>query len=204
MEDELLPLFPLGTVLFPDGRLPLRIFEARYMDMTRDCLKRKRPFGVCLIREGQEVGAPAAHTGTGCLANITECDMEQLGLLNIMTRGGQRFRVLHTEVNRQGLILGRVSLLADETVPALPDDYAACSGLLRTIVREHGESVFEAPHRFDDATWVGYRLAELLPLPMETRQSLLEMDKPLERLALLKALLERGGMLSRGAAASDG
>jgi hypothetical protein len=203
MDDELLPLFPLGTVLFPDSRLPLRIFEARYTDMTRDCLKRKRPFGVCLIREGQEVGSPAVHADTGCLASITECDMEQLGLLNIMTRGGRRFRVTHTEVNRQGLILGRVSLLPDEAETALPGEYAACAGLLRMVVREHGESVFLPPHRFDDAAWVAWRLAELLPLPMETRQSLLEMTGPLERLALLKALLERGGMLSRGAANSE-
>jgi hypothetical protein len=191
---ELLPLFPLNTVLFPDGQLPLRVFEARYVDMTRDCLKRKRPFGVCLIRDGREVGTPASHAEVGCLAHIIECDMEQLGVLSLMTRGGQRFRVLDTEVNRQGLILGRVELIADEPELPLPAQYQACVRLLEGIVKQHGDSVFARPHRFDSASWVGHRLAELLPLPPATRQEMLELNDPLGRLEQLKGLLEQGGI----------
>src|SRR4051812_19593199 len=93
---EPLPLFLLNTVLFPQGRLPLRVFEARYMDMTRDCLKRNRPFGVCRISEGREVGAPAKHELIGTLAGIADCDMQQLGVLQMLALGGQRFRVRET------------------------------------------------------------------------------------------------------------
>lgn len=192
--DGLLPLFPLGTVLFPDGRLPLRIFEARYTDMTRDCLRHARPFGVCMILEGREVGAPASHVMYGTLAHITECDMAQLGLINLVTRGGQRFRVLRTEVNRQGLVLGEVELVPPEPELPLPAQYAACARILQAVIREHGDDLFHAPHRLEDAAWVGQRLAELLPLPLAIRQSLLELRDPLARLAQLRGYLEQGGV----------
>ena len=104
MESPRVPIFPLNTVLFPGGLLPLRVFEARYMDMTRECLKRNEPFGVCLIRQGSEVGAPAVPEGVGCLAKIQECDMQQQGILNLKTRGSQRFRILERQTSTQGLI----------------------------------------------------------------------------------------------------
>lgn len=188
---EPLPLFLLNTVLFPGGRLPLRVFEARYVDMARDCLKRRRPFGVCLIREGREVGAPAAPEAVGCLAAIAECDMQQLGVIQLDTRGGRRFRVLRTSVNGQGLVSARVDMLDDDEELPLPGEFQACSQVLRTIVAEHGEDVFAQPHRFDKAAWVGCRLSEVLPLPLPGKQTLLEMDDAVERLAILQGLLQR-------------
>jgi Lon protease-like protein len=188
---EPLPLFLLNTVLFPLGRLPLRVFEARYTDMTRDCLRRRRPFGVCLIREGREVGAPAAHEAVGCLASITECDMQQLGLLQLDTLGGQRFRVKQTSVNGQGLVSAMVDLLPEEEDFAVPEELGACAEVLRRIIAEHGEDIFAAPHRLDSATWVGHRLSEILPIPLPGKQKLLEMNDSLGRLAVLQRLMAR-------------
>jgi Lon protease-like protein len=85
------PIFPFGTVLFPGGVLPLKIFEVRYVDMAKECLKEGTPFGVCLIREGAEVGAPAVPEPVGCLARIAECDVEELGILKVTAEGLERF-----------------------------------------------------------------------------------------------------------------
>jgi Lon protease-like protein len=109
-----IPIFPLNTVLFPGGVLPLRVFEARYMDMTRECMRKGAPFGVCLIREGREVGAAAVPHTIGCLANIADWDMQQLGLLQLRTLGGSRFRILSQQIAGNGLITAEVELLADE------------------------------------------------------------------------------------------
>ena len=99
-----IPIFALHTVLFPRGILPLRVFEARYLDMTRACMRKDTPFGVCLIREGKEVGAPATPEAVGCLAHITDWDMQQLGMLHLKALGGERFRILRTRSNAQGLV----------------------------------------------------------------------------------------------------
>lgn len=191
---ERLPLFPLNTVLYPDGFLPLRVFEARYVDMTRDCLKNGRPFGICLIREGREVGAPAVHEPVGCLAEIMECDIQQLGVLQLATRGRQRFRALRTEANSQGLITAHIELLDAETDGALPQDCQPCVRLLRMIISDRGPAVFWEPHKMESATWVGCRLAEVLPLPLPAKQKMLEMNDPFERLALLRRFLEQHGL----------
>jgi hypothetical protein len=111
---ENLPLFPLGAVLFPGGSLPLRIFETRYMDMAKACLREGAPFGVCLIREGREVGAPATPFDVGTLATIEAWDMQQLGMLQIVARGGQRFRILERRVQPDGLLRASVEILADD------------------------------------------------------------------------------------------
>jgi Lon protease-like protein len=113
------PLFPLQTVLFPGSLLPLRIFEARYMDMAKDCLKTGNPFGVCLIREGEEVGAPAVPEPVGCLARIADCDMEELGILKVRAEGLERFRIVDSRVGANGLIVGEIESLHPE--PDAPD-----------------------------------------------------------------------------------
>jgi len=190
-----IPLFPLNAVLFPDGRLPLRVFEARYMDMTRDCMRSGSPFGVCLIREGREVGTPATPEPTGCLAHIIDWDMQQLGMLQLQTRGGQRFRVLRTEANTQGLLQADIELIAAEEPLPVPASLQACVQLLQMVVRDQGDTVFHAPHRMDEAAWVGYRLAEILPMPLPARQKLLELDDSVERLTLLYKFLEQHGLL---------
>ncbi len=193
--DTRIPLFPLNAVLFPDGRLPLRVFEARYMDMTRDCMRHSTPFGVCLIREGREVGSPATPEPIGCLAHIIDWDMQQLGMLNLQTRGGQRFRILSSEVSSQGLLHAQVELIAPEDPIPVPEPQQGCVQLLKRVVSERGDDVFHAPHRMDDADWVGYRLSEILPIPLPAKQKLLELTDSLERLTLLYKFLEQNGLL---------
>ncbi|MBM3345343.1 MAG: peptidase S16 [Betaproteobacteria bacterium] len=190
-----IPLFPLNAVLFPGGRLPLRVFEARYMDMTRDCMRSGSPFGVCLIREGREVGKPATPEPVGSLAHIIDWDMQQLGMLQLQTRGGQRFRVLRSEASPQGLLSADIELIPAEDPVAVPESLKACVQLLQTVVRDQGDTVFHAPHRMDEAAWVGYRLAEILPIPLPARQKLLELADSVERLTLLHRFLEQHGLL---------
>jgi Lon protease-like protein len=189
-----IPIFPLNTVLFPGGLLPLRVFEARYMDMTRDCLKREEPFGVCLIREGSEVGAPAVPESVGCLAEILEWDMQQLGVLNLKTRGSQRFRILAHETGKQGLISAEVQLIPADEKRAVPEGLTACARLLEMVVADQGKAIFAEPHAFDDATWVGYRLTEILPVPLPAKQKLLELTDSLARLSVLQRFLESRGL----------
>jgi Lon protease-like protein len=188
------PIFPLNAVLFPGGLLPLRVFETRYMDMTRDCLKQSRPFGVCLIREGSEVGAPAVPEPVGCLASILDWDMQQLGVLNLKTLGGQRFRILGSEAGAQGLVSASIELIAPDENHAIPEEYAACVRLVEMVVADQGKPVFAEPHAFDDAAWVGYRLSEILPVPLLAKQKLLELTDSLARLAILQRFLESRGL----------
>jgi len=191
-----IPIFPLNAVLFPGGLLPLRVFEARYMDMTRDCMKREVPFGVCLIHEGSEVGTPAIPEAIGSLAQILEWDMQQLGVLSLNTRGGQRFRILERQIGDQGLITAEVELVAPEKSIPIPAKFASCARLLEMIVLEKGQAVFAEPHAFQDATWVGYRLSEILPVPLAAKQKLLELTDSLSRLSVLQRFLESRGLTS--------
>lgn len=195
-----LPIFPLNTVLFPAGLLPLRIFETRYMDMVRECLKTKKPFGVCLIKDGREVGKPAVPESVGTLAHIGTCDMQQLGLLNIATRGGQRFRIDERSAlshNSQGLILADVMLLPDEEDATVPNEFAACAKLIEMVIRDKGAGVFSEPTRLNSASWIGHRLSEILPIPNSAKQKLLELDDSVTRLEVLQRFLEQRG-LARG------
>ena len=192
-----IPIFPLNAVLFPGGLLPLRVFETRYMDMTRDCLKRDAPFGVCLIREGAEVGAPAVPEGIGCLATILEWDMQQQGILNIKTRGGQRFRILERRTSAQGLTSADIELIPPEASAVVPDEFSSCARLLEMVVVDQGKPIFAEPHAFDDASWVGYRLAEILPVPLVAKQKLLELNDSLGRLSILQRFLEGQGLAAK-------
>jgi Lon protease-like protein len=188
---ESMPIFPLGTVLFPGAILPLKIFEARYMDMAKACLKDGSPFGVCLIREGQEVGAPAVPEPVGCAARIAECDMEELGILKVKAEGLDRFRIVSREVNRQGLILGEVEPLAPEAQVTETDGLAESAQFLRKVIPAIGAGRFNEPFRFDDATWVSFRLAEILPLRIDVKQKLLELTDATLRLAVLHKFLRQ-------------
>jgi Lon protease-like protein len=183
-----LPLFPLGTVLFPGGLLPLRLFEQRYLEMAKVCLRDSSPFGVCLIREGAEVGAPALPESVGCLARIVKWDMQQLGLLQIVAQGAERFRIIERRLQADGLARASVELLPEEIDAAVPQQLGACAELLRRVAAEHGERLFAAPFRFDSCAWVSARLAEILPLPGPTKQHLLELDGP-ARLEALDRLI---------------
>ena len=184
-----LPLFPLNTVLFPGGRLPLRIFEQRYLEMAKACLRDDSPFGVCLIREGAEVGTPATPMDIGCLARIVEWDMEQLGVLQIVARGERRFRVLERSAQADGLLRASIELLEDSDAE-IPARYAACVRLLERVIEQQG-ALFEPPHRLDSSAWVSSRLAEILPLPLAVKQQLLEIADGGARLERLNGFLSK-------------
>jgi uncharacterized protein len=184
-----LPIFPLNTVLFPGGLLPLRVFEQRYMDMAKACLKHDEPFGVCLIRAGTEVGTPATPEQVGCTARIVEWDMQQLGVLSIKTQGEQRFRITEARVTSAGLTRATVELLPQDADVPLPSQFEPCVNLLRAVINEHGESVMPAPLQFDSASWVSSRLSEILPVPFTAKQKLLELDDPLQRIEILNKFL---------------
>ncbi len=188
---ETVPIFPLNTVLFPGAMLPLRIFEVRYMDMAKDCLKNAKPFGVCLIREGQEVGVPAIPEAVGCLARIADCDVEELGILKVRAEGLERFRLVAREATRQGLLVGEIERLAPESdgtdAPGLID----CSQFLAKAIAGIGAERFTEPFHFDDASWVGFRLAEILPLRNDVKQKLLEITDPVLRLGILHRFLRQ-------------
>jgi uncharacterized protein len=187
-----LPLFPLGTVLFPGGLLPLRLFEQRYLEMGKACLRDAAPFGVCRIREGSEVGVPATPEGVGCLARIVHWDMQQLGLLQIVAQGAERFRIIERRLQADGLARASVELLPEELDAPVPERLAACRQLLERIAAEHGERIFAQPFRFESSAWVGARLAEVLPLPGPVKQQLLELDG-VPRLEALERLIAAEG-----------
>jgi Lon protease-like protein len=193
-----IPIFPLNTVLFPGGLLPLRVFEARYMDMTRECMREEKPFGVCLIRSGREVGEPAVPEDIGCLAHIAEWDMQELGVLNLRALGGQRFRIRDLTVGAQGLIRAHVDLIAPEASVDVPKEFGACIRLLELVIADKSAAVFAEPHRFEDASWVGYRLTEILPVPLAAKQRLLELGDSVTRLQILHRFLEQRGLIATG------
>jgi Lon protease-like protein len=174
--------------LFPGGRLPLRIFEQRYLEMAKSCMKNQSPFGVCLIREGAEVGAPATPADVGTIASIATWDMPQLGLLQITALGERRFRILERRVQRDGLALASIELLSLDEDSAIPQSCAGCVKLLERVIEQQA-GLFEPPHRLDSASWVSSRLAELLPLPLPAKQELLELGDARERIERLNALL---------------
>ena len=137
------------------------------------------------------MGEPATPEEIGCLAQIVHWDMEQLGLLQIVAQGAQRFRVLEQRVQPDGLVMGRVEILPEAPDSVVPEELSACRRLLERIASEHGEQLFAKPFRFDSSTWVSARLAEVLPLPAEAKQRLLQVDDGLRRLEILQRLLER-------------
>jgi Lon protease-like protein len=194
-----LPLFPLRTVLFPGGVLPLKVFEQRYIEMTKACLRDERPFGVCLITHGDEVargdGAMPQIATVGTLARITNVDMPQMGILHVATTGGGRFQVRNHAPDPLGVLVANVTSIDDEPQHRLAETYAPLARLLELIAARVGSANFPRATRYDDASWVGYRLAELLPLPLSIKQSMLEVNDANVRLSALKQFLERQGLL---------
>ena len=187
-----LPLFPLNTVLFPGGSLPLKVFEQRYVEMTKRCVRDDSPFGVCLIREGREVGEPAVPAGIGCTARIGEWEVPHPNLFHLVARGERRFRILRTSVAALGLLTCDAELLPPEPAAEAPD--ALCRKVLGALIERIGADRFADPVQLDDAAWVGFRLAEVLPLSMEVRQQLLETDAAPARLAMLRKMLDDAGV----------
>ena len=190
-----IPLFPLNAVLFPGGVLPLRIFEQRYLDMTAACMKEERPFGVCLIVAGEEAGGVAEPHPVGTLARITDWEMEQLGLLQVTTRGGQRFRIVDKALGPDNLWRAVVEIIADNGPLPFPVERQRLLPLLRRIAGEIGPARIPEPRRYDDAEWVGYRITEILPVQNLAKQKLLELDDPISRLEILERFLDQRKLL---------
>lgn len=186
MASESLPLFPLNTVLFPGGQLNLRIFEARYLDLVRDCGRKGSGFGVCLILGGDEVGAPALPAAIGCEARIVDFSTGSDGLLHLSVQGERRFRVERSRVRDNGQVLGDVCWLPADEPRALQTEHLLLAVLLRRILERAGPPHDQADKAcFDDADWVSWRLAEWLPLAPEEKQELLQQDFAEQRMQLL-------------------
>lgn len=188
-----LPLFPLNTVLFPHGPLPLRIFETRYVDMVKRCMREERCFGVVLVSGGAEVGQPAGYAEIGTTARIVDFNLLPDGLLGITCRGERRFRVLERWREADGLNMGAIEWIDEASAESVrvPAEFRHLADLLRRVLPELGDVYAGLEPRYDDAEWVGGRLIEILPLALEDKQSCLELMDPLERLALIAPLIKR-------------
>lgn len=201
-----LPLFPLHTVLFPGGLLPLKIFEARYLDMASQCLREQTPFGVCLLKSGAEVAQPddpAVPEAVGCLAQIEQCDVESFGMLLISARGTRRFRLLSHRVEPDGLLVGMAEPMPDD-VPLEGGErlarFGACAEVLERIIatireRDAASVPFAEPFRFDDPSWVSNRLAEVLPISPRARQKLMELTDAGERIDVVHHYMQQHQLL---------
>jgi len=183
-------LFPLGAVLFPGGTLPLRIFETRYIDLVRRCLRDGSGFGVVLIREGVEAGGPALTFDVGTYARIVDFSQQPDGLLGIRVSGERRFRVRERRRARDGLNVADVEWLPEEARQPLPEEFTELAPALDALLRQLGEPYASLERHVEDAAWVAGRLAEILPIPAAHKQHCLELDDPVARLRFLRPMFE--------------
>jgi Lon protease-like protein len=201
-----LPLFPLNTVLFPDGLLPLRIFEARYIDMVRTCLRENTEFGVCLLHSGAEVAQPGMAStpeAIGCLARIIDIDIEQFGLMSLRTRGTTRFKLLEWHTESDGLLRGDASLIGPDTETTGSEHLqrlGVCAEVLERIIetfrsRDPDNLPFLEPFELTNAAWVSNRLGEILPISLRARQKLMELDDATARLEVVHHYMVQHAML---------
>lgn len=200
-----LPLFPLASVLFPDGVLALRVFEVRYLDMVRKCHQTGAPFGVVSLTQGSEVrraGAPDEQFhDVGTLAVIEQLASPQPGLITLVCKGTERFRITQRNHLVHGLWIASVSQLDRDLSIPIPEDLkktaTALTQVLHTLHARDAQNPVAAlptPEQLDDCGWVANRWCELLPVPMELKQRLMELDNPLVRLELVGDVLERTGI----------
>lgn len=192
MSQDDIPLFPLNAVLFPGGHLSLRIFEPRYLDLVRECSRSGSGFGVCLILAGSEAGEPATPAAVGTLARIEDFYSLPDGLLGIRARGSRRFRAATTRVRDNGLVHGLVHWLPEEPEITIPPEFGLLVVILERLLEQvGGEHARADRQRFDDASWVSFRLAELLPVEAAERQRWLQLTDPLQRLDGLMRCIPR-------------
>lgn len=200
-----LPLFPLACVLFPGGALGLRVFEPRYLEMARKCRQAGAPFGVVALTSGQEVrqaGAPEERFhAIGTLALIEQLERPQAGLMHLQCRGGERFRIQRSQRLPQGLWLADVERMAPERTLPIPEDLQkTAAALAQLLLRLQGRdpdkpsAITPTPAQLADCGWVANRWCELLPLPLELKQALMQLDNPLLRLELVGDTLDRLGI----------
>ncbi len=184
-----LPLFPLSTVLFPGGRMPLKIFEQRYLDLAKTCLADNSTFGICGIREGGEVGEPAVPCEVGTEARIVEWEMPQPGIFHVIVEGLQRYVARSWEVQPNGLLVAQIEAVSREKPCAIPVELRLCTEVLKHLLLDH--QIEPAQTHYDDAVWVGYRLSELLPFKLKVKQDLLEMNDSVTRLRIIDQFLRQ-------------
>lgn len=190
MNSQQIPIFPLGLVLFPGSALPLKIFEQRYVEMTKACVRDNAIFGVCRICHGHEVGAPAEHEQIGCSARIAHWDMPHPNLFQLVCIGERTFRVIDSSINANGLILGRVQWLASDLYAIDTENFSICREALERVAKQAGDQIFSGPAQLDDPEWVSYRLAELLPIDSKQKQALLEQRSTAQRLTSIARMLQ--------------
>ncbi|MBO9536424.1 LON peptidase substrate-binding domain-containing protein [Herbaspirillum sp.] len=200
-----IPLFPLGSTLFPDGRLPLQIFEVRYLDMIAKCIAEGSGFGVVALTEGTEVRRPGQterFVGVGTVARINEWSTPSIGLMRIACSGTARFRILQAEQQKHGLWTAEVEMMEADHPVAVPEELMntsqALDNLLQSVMRQglpESEMPIAQPFRLNDCGWVANRWAEMIPVPVEIKQTLLALDNPLMRLELVQDALDELGWL---------
>ena len=191
-----IPLFPLRAVLFDGGRLPLRIFEPRYMDMIGNCMRENGVFGVVLIRQGRDARLSVDDEqpeifDVGTEATIIDFNQLEAGMLGILARGGRKFRVVETWELKNHLLMGRVERLPEEPSGLSTNAHGPLLEILRALVRHPMIEKLNLDIDYDDARSVSWRLAELLPIEPEVKQGLLELDHPEDRLKSLTRLVSR-------------
>jgi len=189
-QTESLPLFPLQTVLLPGAALGLRLFERRYLDMVRDCGRSGHGFGVCLLLEGEEAGPTATPAAYGTEALIEDFGSGSDGLLTLQVRGARRFHVQRTRVRDSGLVIGDLAWCAPDPDARLRPEHALLATLLQHFLdKVGGEHSKVTRDRYEDAAWVGWRLAEFMPLGDQQRLVILQQDDPHARLDQLLRLM---------------
>jgi len=187
-------LFPLSTIVLPGGKLPLRIFEPRYLEMVHDCMRYAQPFGVCLVKRGSEVGAGSQIYPYGTLVKVVDFDQGEDQLLKIVTEGVSKFRVVSTTERENQLMIGEIAALAVEPTTAIPHELLHLSELLKSTLESVASMLsYNAPD-YNCASWVGGRLTELLPLSPDVRNDLLVLDDPVQRLRELDKYFKRNAL----------
>ncbi len=202
-----LPLFPLQTVVFPRGLLSLKVFEPRYLDLVTECLRENKPFGAITVQShGSVEASPPAPAGTPRLERIgvrtelieADADAGRPGLLHVRCRGTDRFEVLSSSLQADGVRLAQVLMLPqDESVPPTGEFLGTVRALANAIasLKAQGTQPFLAPYQFDEAGWVANRWCELLPIPLAAKQRLMELSDPMIRLKLVDEFLRGKGVL---------
>lgn len=188
-----IPLFPLNTVLFPGGVLPLRIFEPRYLDMISHCLRTESGIGVVLIKQGQEVGKAAETYNVGTLSKIRYWNRRPDGMLGVTLEGEQRFSILSREINRNQSIQAEVELLPEIIGGTLAESQRYLARILENILGQLEPPYSTMQQHLDDEDWVASRLIELLPLDLEQKQRLLSEDNASKKLFEVAAVLKQQG-----------
>lgn len=191
MSETRIPIVPLKTVLFPGGFLPLRIFEPRYVDMISQCVKSGTGFGVCLIREGGNLGSTVSTYEIGTFATIRDWHLRHDGILGVKVQGKQRFHIIRQHITDSKLVVADVSYMDVEPNMELPTKYTSLAEWIKRSASSNEPQELESPKPFSDASWVGFRLADCLPLKLQQKQYFLQLDDPIQRLERLNDVMNQ-------------